>query len=392
MTESDKILIDSLSCYMNDRPFFAEFDKSTADALIIRSREQKVLPIVFLKNRETFQKALEPQTFLKLKTEVLFGTSAQIQRSAELVRIFDILKNNGIDSIVFKGAVCRAMYASPEYRISSDEDLLISRSDIEKASQLLLENGYRLLDSKNGEMKLANNVLNSIVELHSSLIDESGAEKFAEIGKIFTSQINNSMMLDIGCGKICTFQPTYGFLSLCIHFFNHFVRGGIGIRPVMDIACFIKNYGNEIDFEQCFSILSGINADVLILTVISLCKKYFGISCDYSGNEKAVDDLLGDIMGAGVYGTADESRVHGASVTRSLARENGNVIGSFFSALVPSKKKIISEHPELEGKSGEINKYRIKRIVNFAEKKGKMNVLQSTGKRNKLLKELKIIK
>lgn len=392
MTECDKILLDSLSCYMNDRPFFAEFDKNTADALIRRSREQKVLPIVFLKNRETFQKVLEPMAFMKLKTEVLFSTSAQIQRSAELVRVVDILKNNGIRSIVFKGAVCRAMYASPEYRISTDEDLLISKSDIERASQLLLENGYRLLESKNGEMKLANNVLNSIVELHSSLIDESGAGKFAEIGRAFTSQINNPMMLDIGCGEICTFMPTYGFLSLCIHFFNHFVRGGIGIRPVMDIACFIKTYKDNIDFEQCFSVLKSINAEMLILTVISLCKRYFGIDCDYSGNENVVDNLLIDIMDAGVYGTADESRLHSAGVTRSLARDNGSVIGSVFSAIIPSKKKIISEHPELKEKNGEINKYRIKRILNFAEKKGKLDVLKSTGKRNKLLKELEVIK
>lgn len=392
MNECDKLLLDSLSCYMNDSTLVSEFDKKLAEDLIERSIEQKVLPIVFLKNSSVFQKVLEPMAFMKLKTEVLFSTSAQIQRSAELVRVVNILRNNGIGSIVFKGAVCRAMYTLPEYRISSDEDLLVSKYNLEMASQILLDNGYRLLDSKNGEMKLINTVLNSILELHSSLIDESGSDKLAEIGMLFASQINYPIAVNTEGGEIYTFSPTYGFLSLCIHFFNHFVRGGIGIRPVMDIACFIKTYKDNIDFEQCFSVLKSINAEMLILTVISLCKRYFGIDCDYSGNENVVDNLLIDIMDAGVYGTADESRLHSAGVTRSLARDNGSVIGSVFSAIIPSKKKIISEHPELKEKNGEINKYRIKRILNFAEKKGKLDVLKSTGKRNKLLKELEVIK
>lgn len=392
MNECDKLLLDSLSCYMNDRPFSADFGKETAKELIKRSREQKVLAIVFMKNSTALQKALEPEAFFGIKTEVLCSSSSQIQRSAELVRIFNLLKSNGIASIVFKGAVCRAMYSYPEYRISSDEDLLVGRDNLNKASQLLVNNGYRVLDSKNGEIKLIDPLLNSIVELHSSLVDESGSEEFSEISRMFLSQLESPMTVSVSGGEIETFSPTYGFLSLCIHFFNHFIRGGIGIRPVMDIACFIKNYNDKIDFELCFSVLERINARTLILTVISLCKKYFGITCEYSGDERIADELIDDIMDAGVYGTADESRVHSATVTRSIAREGKGTIGSVLSAVVPSKERIVSEHPELRGKTGEINKYRIKRIVKFAEKKGTLNVLHSTGKRNKLLKKLKITK
>lgn len=391
MNECDKILLDSLSCYMNDLPLSAAFDNDTAENLIRRSKEQKVLAIVFLKNSAMFQNTLPPAIFMRLKTEVLFSTTSQIQRSVELVRVVSLLKNNGISSIVFKGAVCRQMYEHSEFRISSDEDLLVGSDNIEKASQILQNNGYKLLEEKNGEIKLVNTALKSILELHSSIISGNGNDEFEKIGNLFVSQLDNPDVLNTDNGEIYTFSPTYGFLSLCIHFFNHFVRGGIGIRPIMDIACFIKTYKDEIDFEMCFSILERIKAKTLMLTVISLCKKHFGIDSDYSENEKAVEELLDDVMNAGVYGTSDEGRVHSATVTRSLAKEDTNIIKSVFSAFIPSKKKIVYEHPELEGNNKEINKYRVKRIIGFAGKKGKFEVLKSTGKRNKLLKELEII-
>lgn len=391
MKECDKLLLDSLNSYMNGRTVNADFDAEAAMELIECSKMHKVFPIVYLKNSQSFEKAMDFQNFARIKTEVLVNVSAQIQRSAELVRVCSLLKESGISCIVFKGAVCRAMYECPEYRISSDEDILVGAENIDKAAEILTADGYELVNFKGGEAKLVSRRLNSILELHSSVVDEEVSDAYSEIGRMFRSQLESPVMTDIGCGEIAAFSPSYGFLSLCVHFFNHFVRGGIGIRPLMDIACFIKKYENEIDFDFCFSVLGKISAEKLIKTVIALCNRIFETDCKFAKNEKTADMLLEDILSAGAYGTADESRLHSGIVTKSIAHGNKGGLSSALSAVFPSDSDIVSAHPELEGRNAEIRKYRIKRIVGFAGRKGKIKVLQSTGKRKKLFKALGII-
>ena len=390
MTEYDKILIASLDSFLNSKKVFISFETDTAVQLIKRAKEQKTLPIVFLENRAEFERVLPEAEFLAVKKEVMFAVSSQLQRSAELVRICSMMEKNGISYIVFKGAVCRALYTNPEYRTSTDEDLLVKAENIEKAKQILLANGYRLINEKSGEIKLANKFLNSLVELHSSLVDESVSDGMRAVGDIFKNQLEKSVSIDIGAGKVKTFTPTFGFLSLCVHFFNHFVRGGIGIRPVMDIACFISTYRAEIDFDFCFSVLETINAKKTIRTVMAICEKYFNVELNVSENDKTVNLLLSDILGAGAYGTADSGRVHSGAVTKNLAHKDKGIISTAFSVLIPSEDEIVSKHPEMRGKKREIRNYRIKRIIGFAGEKGKFKTVKTAGNRKKLLKELEI--
>jgi len=389
MKEHNNILITSLESYLNEKNISVDLDTETAGLLIEKSREQKVLPIVFLKNSDAFRNVLSNEDYLKIKSEVMFSVSSQLQRNAELLRICSLFENNGVKYIVFKGAVCRALYLkNSEYRISSDEDFLVDGNKIESAKMILLQNGYSVLEENGGETKLINKSFKSLLELHSSLVNRSYSSEMNSIGELFIQQLENPFKIKVDNGEINTFSPTFGFLSLCVHFFNHFVRGGIGIRSVMDIACFIKEYSDEIDFEYCFSILDTIKAEKTVRTVIALCVKYFGIESEYADNGKNVDELLDDILEAGAYGTADAGRVHSGTATRDAVHGNGGVV----SALFPSKKAIVSKKPELEGNNKEINRYRRERIINFAFKGNKINTVKTVRKRKKLLKNLEIFK
>ena len=390
MTECNKLIIASLESYLNSGKLNSEFDYETAERLISVSREQKILPIVFLKNSEAFQKTLSAEKFGEIKAEVMLSVFSQIQRNSEIVRVCRLLESEGIKCIIFKGAVCRALYSQSEYRTSSDEDIFVGADSMEKAGALLQKSGYKVTDRKKGEIKLINPNPKSLLEIHSALVDSGVSDGMREISEAFDAQLNSPMRIAADAGEIPTFTPTFGFLSLCIHFFNHFVRGGIGIRPVMDIACFLKNYSGKIDFDYCFVMLRKINAEGTVLNVMSLCSKYFGIECGYHGSEKTAEKLLADIMSAGAYGTSDSGRTHSGAVTKKLARSDRGFVSSVFSVLYPSEEEIVSAHPELKGNSEEIRKYRFRRVADFAGEKGKIKAVVTASKRNKLLKELGI--
>lgn len=386
MTECDKLILKSLSGYMNDVAVNAEFDLQTAEKLLQKAKMHKVMPIVFLKTSENLQAVLPLSAYSSVLREVIVTTSAQIQRNAELVRLCEMLDENNIKYLVFKGAVCRAMYAHPEYRISSDEDFLIAQDDLENAIGLFNQNGYAITEKKADEVKLKSTKTGLLTELHSVLI--GGNEAYDDINSELLTQLSCPFIVETQNGTIKTFNPTYGLLALCIHFYNHFVLGGIGIRPILDIVCFVKNYNSEIDFDFCFKILQKLNAEKLIKTVIAVGVKYFDLDYNTEISAELVENFLDDIMDAGAYGTADAARMHSGTVTKKLFKSEKGAVSSIISAVFPKTDDIISAHPELKGESGEIRRYRVRRIAGFLKNKDKYKTISFTQKRKALLREL----
>lgn len=390
MTECDKLILASLNSYMNGTQFSAEFDEAAADDLLKKSKEQKIFPIVFLQNSAAFERVFSPEKFFSLKTQMLFTVSAQVQRTAELVRVCRLLESENIIYIVFKGAVCRAMYKNPEYRISSDEDLLVKAEEIRKAAELLCRNGYEILSDKGEEIKLLGKRVKMILELHSSLVSNKESPQWELIDSEIKSQLESVERTDIGAGEVNTFEPTYGFLTLCIHFYTHFIISGIGIRQVMDMACFVKTYSERIDFDYIFSQLESINAKKLIISVLEIGAQYFGL--DFPVGNGYNEMLLDDLLCAGVYGTADRTRLHSGSMTKKYVHGNKGFFPSLVSSVFPSDESIEEIHPELKGNKKKIRVYKIRRIINFAGEKGKIKSLLNAEKRKKLLKELGVIR
>lgn len=387
MTECNEKLIKCLNCFMNDKSFPERIEKALLMRIAEKAGEQKLIPAVYFAADESFRSELSAREYEKIRQTVFISTVSQMQRTAELVRVCRLLDEKGIRYIVFKGAVLRAMYKNSDYRISSDEDLLVKESDIAETVKLLCENGYEVSADKEKEVKLINRKLKSVLEIHSSVAPDD--RRYDEINSALNSQLDSSVYVNVGAGEVRTFSPTYGFLSLCVHFYNHFILSGIGIRQVMDIACFYKNYSHKIDFDYVFQMLEKIRAAKLIDSVLAIGERYFDV--EYHGKNEVSEKLLDELLNAGIYGTADMGRVHSGTLTANLAKENKRTVSSLISSVFPSKESIVKNHPELKGRDGEINKYRFERIIKFAGGKGKLKTLSCAEQRKKLFKELDII-
>lgn len=387
MTHYDRVLLQCLQCYLNGDKVSFNIDADDLQMLLKRAEEHKLLPIVYLISGEKLKEVMEPQKYMQLSTRVLIGVSSQVQRTSELVRVCGILEESGINYIVCKGASLRALYDNADYRTSSDEDLFISADDIECAKELVLSAGYDVLSEKDGELKLVNRKNKMLIELHNTLVG-SKDDRWQKIDNLLSSQLTDTMRIETGTGQINVFKPDFGLLSLFVHLYNHFVIGGVGIRQVMDIACYIDNYKSELDMDFVLSALEGVNAAKFAEAVIGICSGYFNVKSQFSCDE----ELLEDFLCAGIYGDADEGRRHSGTLTKKLAQGEKGMASSLFSAVFPSDAEIVSAHPELKGNKSGIAAYRFRRLKNFAGENGVLKSVSYTGKRKKLLKKLGIVK
>ena len=87
------------------------------------------------------------------------------------IEIGDILTENGIEYVLFKGVASAAYYKKPDIRAMGDVDILINPQDIEKVHNLLLSIGYTTNDDilkKDNHISYVRhrNGVRSVIEVH----------------------------------------------------------------------------------------------------------------------------------------------------------------------------------------------------------------------------------
>ncbi len=183
-----------------------------------------------------------------------------------LIRITDLLRPADIEPIHFKGiSLSRLLYDQPERRVFSDIDFYVDSKDYSKSLDILMKSGFSVQEAFDGH-HITLNYQGVSVEMHTAYFHPDD-----EIA--FTVPNGNLQQMAINGHNLTTFDPTYQFLFLFLHYFTHARKGGkyadhmlligryqsdpiIELSRLYDIALLIERYGKEIDWRHCESELS----------------------------------------------------------------------------------------------------------------------------------------
>lgn len=113
--------------------------------LALLSRLHRIRPVVF----RTLLSSMAPAPFKeKLKKELHVNTLLNFSIASETTRLVDQLAKAGIEAIPYKGvAYSKQFYQDLSMRESSDIDLVIQASDLEKTIPVFEKEGYKLFNS-----------------------------------------------------------------------------------------------------------------------------------------------------------------------------------------------------------------------------------------------------
>ena len=242
----------------------------------------------------------------KYHLQFLTAVSSSIRRNEFTFGILKKITDSGIDVCLLKGSVAAKLYAEPDYRISSDTDILINKKDEKKLSDILKENGYTVeRRKKNDHHMKAEHPVGGLMEVHVSLYSQI-TDKVIFGGR---PMYNESWMeIDISGKKVKTLGINDNLMYLTAHYIKHFITGGASVRQMMDLLLYIKRYEKEIDFDKYNKLLKELKYDKLIGAVKSIGAKYFGM--DFEITEPVLmDELLNDCESVGLFGAAADSNV-----------------------------------------------------------------------------------
>lgn len=332
------------------------------------SSEQQVLPMIYDTVYEcpAFQK-MTPQSVQMIKSKVFRNVMMQTIKTEEFLQLYQKLLNEGLTPLVVKGLICRNLYREPDYRSSGDEDVFIPKEQFRTCHDLFLKQGLCCAETEEtldqaGEVTYFRRNSGLHIELHKELFSSS-SEAYGDLNRFFEKAAERKMTVRINEVSVYTMGPTDHLLYLILHAFKHFLHSGFGIRQVCDIIAFANTYGPEIDWNEILRKCKEIHADVFAASLFDIGEKKLQfdrkMACypeSWTALQADGEDLLEDLLDAGVFGDSSMSRKHSSNMTLQAVveeKKGKKRKTSIFQSLFPGREYMertytyVKKHPFL---------------------------------------------
>lgn len=307
---------------------------------------------------------MDQQLFASTKRRALTLTLNQVQRTAEFLSLYKNLQKESITPLVVKGLICRELYPNPDFRISSDEDLLTTDDQFAKAIEVLKSFHMRPLkteqvDETGDEIGFVAAKGLSYIELHRRLFPEK-SEAYGDLNGYFKNCFEEKISVNVQGTCVYTLEPGAHLFYLICHALKHFLHSGFGLRQVCDIVMFANAYGHLIDWQKLYVQCQEIRADKFTAAIFKIGKNHLVFDEEkacYPDVWKLIEieeaELLEELLGSGIYGDSSMSRKHSSNMTLDAVtawkkgRTKGNMV---LSSAFPSAKALQGRYPYLKEK------------------------------------------
>lgn len=343
MKASEREFLKAIAQYFNPDGAFSVSNANLPEIFAL-ARKHNILPLVC---NVLFPSLASGELFKGEKTAAISCYLVQTVKSAKFLSVYEKLLSLNFRPVCVKGITLRALYDDGDLRPSGDEDLLIAKQEEKRFEEEMRGLGFELKKTGVNEKTYSDPETGLVIEAHTSLFCESGAlgetlKAFFETGE------ENTCRTEINGVEVLTLDAQSGILYLVCHAFKHFIRCGFGIRQVCDIAVYLRRYKNRIDFEKLQSDLSELNAWVFFEGIVNIAREYLAfedLAFESLDRKVETEELLTDILEAGIFGRGESSRQHSAALTLSAAGKRKR--SPLITALLPQREALAASYPLL---------------------------------------------
>ena len=216
------------------------------------------------------------------------------KQNYELNQIRELFNNIGVPFVLLKGSVLRNFYKNPWLRTSCDIDVLVKNEDLSRAQKAIIkEFAYEPKGNSTHDIALFSSS-GVCLELHFEL-KETDFRESTLLTEIWEGQ---------ELARVSEFE--YGMTNEMFLFYHiyhmakHFVHGGCGIKPIIDLWI-IKNK-MEYDEDKARKLLQDNGLLDFYIKAISLTKVWF----ENQKHTPILKDMEDYILQGGVYGTLEQ--------------------------------------------------------------------------------------
>ena len=252
-------------------------------------------------------------------------------------RLCGALEEAKIPFLPLKGIVLRAEYPEPWMRTSSDIDLLVHESDLERAGECFEQKlGFQKNTLSAHDLSF-HSPEGVHVELHYELIEEKRANDSSEVLAHVWDHASPSKE---GSARYVLDDAMFFFYHIA-HMAKHMENGGCGIRPFLDVVFLDKR--KDADEKEREKLLKESD----LLTFALACRRLSAVWFEGAMHDDTTSALEDFILRGGVYGSTD-NRVMATQTKKSLGRI-GFILSRIFMpySMLKYKYPILFKYPIL---------------------------------------------
>ena len=217
---------------------------------------------------------------------------------AEQTRICAVLESACIPYLPLKGAVIRDMYPEGWYRPSCDIDILVGREDLKRAVTALVEKlGYSASDVEHFHDVDLYSKGGVHLELHFNIL-----ENMDNLDQTLRRVFDYATPVSDG-GYALKLTDTFLVFHVVAHCYYHFLRGGCGIKPLMDLFVISNRGGLNVDENELRSLLEETNTARFYDVCLELVKVWF----EGKPHTDLTERMARYILSGGVYGSVENT-------------------------------------------------------------------------------------
>ena len=214
--------------------------------LFLLARRHAVLPLLYLQLERHASDLVPPENLRLLKQHYLENSARNTLLTAELCRLIDLFGGAAIEAIPYKGPLLGLVaYGDFKLRRFVDLDVIVKKTDVLKARQILLDEGYipakalslnqqELLLRTQHNMQFTGDNRRLIFELHWEVAPH-----------LFASSVDaeslwqNLETIDLNGTQVEALSPEDLLFSLCVHGSRHLWER---LSWICDVAELIKRH------------------------------------------------------------------------------------------------------------------------------------------------------
>ena len=237
---------------------------------------------------------LPPDAFSKFEYDYKSGIAKEATQHIEAENILKIFEERGIECIPLKGYVLKHLYPKPDMRLMTDIDMLVKQTQMINAKSIMLELGYSL--KSKGEIHdvyYKKPFMN--VQIHKQLFSEHYL--YSE----YFSTIWETAVLKTSCSFIYELTTEDFYIYMLAHIAKHYYQGGTGIRSVVDVWVYNKEYFKLMDWNYTENKLSKIGLLEFTNIIRDIGQDWIDDQC----KDKSYEHVIKYILSSGIYGTLD---------------------------------------------------------------------------------------
>jgi len=299
MFKSQQAILNIVKAFLNDQKNIdipVDFDWRKFNRLVEINSISGIVGYVF---QQTNSNKITEDIREKYEDELLATIGITTMRDEDMKALIDLLNENGIDHLLFKGYIVKDLYTAPELRTYGDIDFAIRRECRGKCNALMRKSGYRLLDDWEPVYSYEKN--NEHYEIHTELLDSNLNSNYDYQG-YFRDFWKQTERLE---QHSYILSPEFHLLYLLMHIAKHVYSSGAGIRMYLDIAFYLRAYREQIDWEHFQQEVHTLKLDRFVNTVFTAVEKWLEIKSPMplkAVDAQFMDEFMTFTLNGGVFG------------------------------------------------------------------------------------------